>query len=116
MPGENEVYCGIADASARTSRCVTPNVRVRRQKLEEVGVRDGSMLVVMVFEEDMMPFSTFGLWQRVGVLTYISVSAAAYGVSADISFYVVSVANARSRLAPTLSTVNSENWSVQTST
>ncbi|KAK0226953.1 major facilitator superfamily domain-containing protein [Armillaria nabsnona] len=30
------------------------------------------------------------------VLTYISVSAAAYGVSADISFYMVSIANASS--------------------
>ncbi|PBK65713.1 ribosome recycling factor [Armillaria solidipes] len=48
-----------ADAAARASGRVTPallaNVRVQGQKLEQVatvGVRDGSMLVVTVFEED----------------------------------------------------------------
>ncbi|SJL01266.1 uncharacterized protein ARMOST_04584 [Armillaria ostoyae] len=48
-----------ADAAARASGRVTPallaNVRVLGQKLEQVatvGVRDGSMLVVTVFEED----------------------------------------------------------------
>ncbi|PBL01771.1 hypothetical protein ARMGADRAFT_1071283 [Armillaria gallica] len=48
-----------ADTSARASRRVTPallaNVRVQGQKLEQVatvGIRDGSMLVVTVFEED----------------------------------------------------------------
>ncbi|PBK65720.1 ribosome recycling factor [Armillaria solidipes] len=48
-----------ADASTRASGRVTPalltNVRVQGQKLEQVatvGVRDGSMLVVTVFEED----------------------------------------------------------------
>ncbi|KAK0191871.1 ribosome recycling factor domain-containing protein [Armillaria mellea] len=48
-----------ADASARAAGRVTPallaNVRVKEQKLEEVatvGVRDGSMLVVTVFDEE----------------------------------------------------------------
>ncbi len=51
-----------ADAAARASGRVTPallaNVRVQGQKLEQVatvGVRDGSMLVVTVFEEDVSP-------------------------------------------------------------
>ncbi|KAK0229569.1 ribosome recycling factor-domain-containing protein [Armillaria nabsnona] len=50
-----------ADASARTAGRVTlarlANVRVKEQKLEEVatvGVRDGSMLVVTVFDEEYL--------------------------------------------------------------
>ncbi len=49
-----------ADTSARAAGRVTPallaNVRVKEQKLEEVatvGVRDGSMLVVTVFDEEV---------------------------------------------------------------
>ncbi len=49
-----------ADASARAAGRVTPallaNVRVKEQKLEEVatvGVRDGSMLLVTVFDEEV---------------------------------------------------------------
>lgn len=48
-----------ADASTRASGRVTPallaNVRVKEQGLEEVaivGVRDGSMLAVTVFDEE----------------------------------------------------------------
>ncbi|KAK0231433.1 hypothetical protein IW262DRAFT_1454445 [Armillaria fumosa] len=52
-----------ADAAACVSGRVTPallaNVRVQGQKLEQVatvGIRDGSMLVVTVFEEDNLKY------------------------------------------------------------
>ncbi|PBK88249.1 hypothetical protein ARMGADRAFT_1054941 [Armillaria gallica] len=63
-----------ADASARAAGRVTPallaNVRVKEQKLEEeatVGVRDGSMLVVTVFDEENLNHPT--LDSRLSVVT-----------------------------------------------